>query len=83
MNGIQGSLKGNQFNAQIVSLPRGKQQERKLKKEHDMCNGLILFNGCGCPYEIKGGPNWGDCEKPNGAVCPDSIPEQGDDYEEE
>ena len=50
-----------------------------------MCYGKIIFHGLNCPYEVKSGPNWGKCEKPKWAVCPDSIPDTEDEriYPEE
>ena len=31
--------------------------------------------GSNCKYEIKGGPNWGDCSKPANRVCPEDYTE--------
>jgi len=41
-----------------------------------MCFGTRLYDGNPCPYERIGGINWGECNKPDGAVCPDTEEEE-------
>ncbi len=37
--------------------------------------------GSGCPYEIVGGENSGECRKPRMAFCPDSYSDEESDDE--
>ena len=48
-----------------------------------MCNGIILNNGQTCPFEIMGGPNWGECGMKRGDVCPETLDDEGEEDDRE